>query len=524
MLDKLDFGRDDAESEKEFLERVFLPTKLFERVKTNKKWLVLGRKGSGKTAVCLTLLRQLQDEKSQVSYITPANFSIATNAMLNKGSVNTQEASMLSWKYVFLVELAKYIVEAVSQKDGKDYLKWSENAKQVREFLVSSESRYADWRDKARKTASEVSKVAIKVASVEASAERIKEDQEASALRDLLDDVTNAVAECVDKYFDKPIYILTDNVDDFWSSNPESGNLISGLLIAAKEIRSKINRANIVVFLRTDIFETLRFNNSDHFHVIEERLIWDEESLLRLIALRIRASVGGKSSAAQTWEKVFPKKIGRDNSFAYLLQFTLMRPRDLIQLCTECRDNAQNLNLKKIDKTAISEALLEYSRWKINDLRDEYRVQYPFLEKVFWGVFSHAPYRFDREALEARIKPYLSHLVSEFGEEPFKPLDNLLQALFNIGFIGAVKPGKVIYFYQGGQIIVPFTNEFVIHPSFRTTLQTTESLEHMKGIKVVKGTVNVGRDIVGGDKILSGNESSDSDPGHMPPPPAPPPL
>jgi hypothetical protein len=505
MLEKLDFGRDDAESEKEFLERVFLQTKLFERVKSNKKWLVLGRKGSGKTAVCLTLLRQLKNEKSYVSLITPANFSIATKEILNKGSLNTHEAAILSWKFVFLVELAKYIVDAVTLRDGKDYSKWSESSKQVREFLVSSEGRYADWRDKARKTASEVSKVAIKVASVEASAERIKENQEASALRDLLDDITTAITECVDNYFDKPIYILTDNVDDFWNSGSESGSLISGLLIAAKEIRSRISKANIVIFLRTDIFESLRFNNSDHFHVIEERLIWDDENLLRLIALRIRASLGGKARALQNWEKVFPKKIGRENSFSYILQHTLMRPRDLIQLCTECRDTAQNLNLKKIDKNAISESLLEYSRWKINDLRDEYSVQYPFLEKLFWGVFSHAPYRFDKEALTARMKPYLAYFISEFGEPSFNPLDNLLQALFNTGFIGVLKPGKVVYFYQGGQIVVPFATEFVIHPAFRPALQTTETVEHIKSIKI------------------TGKAKSSSPDKPIPPPPPPPP-
>jgi len=495
MLDKLDFGKDDAESEKGFLQRVFFPTKFFERVKNNKKWLVLGRKGSGKTAVCLTLLRQLQDEQARVSLITPANLSTSTNSVLSKGSIDSQEASLLSWKYIFLVELGKYIVEAVSRKHGKNYLKWSDEAQQVRAFLVQGESRYARWLDKAIKIVSGVKKVTLKLASVEASAERGADNQEASALRDLLDDVSEYATKCIAAYIGQPIYLLIDKIDELWTPKTESNDLIIGLLQAAKEIRSQISQARVVMFLRSDIFDTLKFHDSDKYHVEEERIIWDEESLLRLVSLRIRASVGGKASALQTWQKVFPKTIEREESFAYILKHTLMRPRDLIQLCNHCKDIAENSDLSKIDRESFLKALPRYSRWKLNDLRDEYRVQYPFLEKSFWGVFSHGPYRFDREALSKRIAPYEKSLVAEFGETPFKPLDNLLQVLFSIGFIGAVKPGKILYFYQGGQVVVPFINEFAIHPAFRPALQTTESLKHIKGVVVV-GDIKAGYDVV----------------------------
>ena len=484
MLTNLKFGRDDAESEQDFLQQVFLPTALFKRVKNNDKWLVLGRKGSGKTALCLTLFHELQSEQAYVSLIEPANFSVATQSILNKGSINLSEASKLSWKYVFLTELGKYILEAAIQKEGKNQRHWTEEAKKVREFLVQGDNRFASWLDKALKKTSEFTKFALEIATIKAEAERTPMIQEASALRDTLDDIGQYIEKCMGKYFDQPIYILIDKIDEHWSQSPESSDLIIGLLKAAKECREKIPQARLVVFLRSDIFETLKFDDLDKFRSIGERVAWEKESLLKLISLRISASIGGKPSADHAWQKVFPKTIGNENSFSYLLGYTLMRPRDLIQLCNHCKDIAENHASDKIDTEAITKALPEYSRWKLDDLVIEYRVQYPFLEKVFWNVFYRAPHRFDIANLKKRITPRLAKWSSESGGEYFKPLGKLLEVLYKIGFIGVVKPGKVIYFYDAIPITISDTKEYVIHPAFRPALEVVESIEHMKTIRI----------------------------------------
>src|SRR2546423_1032342 len=62
FIDKLDFGMDSAETDQAFLAKVFLYTSLFDRIKSGKKHLVLGRKGAGKTAVCLKLYDYLGEQ------------------------------------------------------------------------------------------------------------------------------------------------------------------------------------------------------------------------------------------------------------------------------------------------------------------------------------------------------------------------------------------------------------------------------------------------------------------------------
>jgi hypothetical protein len=40
---------------------------------------------------------------------------------MSKGSVDPAESALLAWKYVFLVEFGKYVLEAAQEKLGEKY-------------------------------------------------------------------------------------------------------------------------------------------------------------------------------------------------------------------------------------------------------------------------------------------------------------------------------------------------------------------------------------------------------------------
>lgn len=77
LLKKLYFGKDDAESDFAkggLLRAGFLRTTAFEEALSGTKSLIIGRKGSGKSAICLMLQAALSDEK-RVSLVTPDEIS-----------------------------------------------------------------------------------------------------------------------------------------------------------------------------------------------------------------------------------------------------------------------------------------------------------------------------------------------------------------------------------------------------------------------------------------------------------------
>ena len=65
---KLTFGNDDAERDAKqgFLSKVFLKTALYNRIKADQSELVIGRKGTGKSATCLILKNAFENEGMKV--------------------------------------------------------------------------------------------------------------------------------------------------------------------------------------------------------------------------------------------------------------------------------------------------------------------------------------------------------------------------------------------------------------------------------------------------------------------------
>ena len=64
MIENLYFGKDDAESDigrGGLLAKSFLETSQYKDALVGKKWLILGRKGSGKSAICLKLASDMPD-------------------------------------------------------------------------------------------------------------------------------------------------------------------------------------------------------------------------------------------------------------------------------------------------------------------------------------------------------------------------------------------------------------------------------------------------------------------------------
>jgi len=200
-LKKLSFGQDSAESEIKSLRYLYLPIPFYERLKDTKKWLVLGRKGSGKTATCLMFFEQIKNQYN-TSLITPKSISTAKSSLLGKASLNIEEAAIQKWKFVFLMEAARYLVHIAEQKLGENHTKWSLPLQKVRNFLIENDENSANQLDKALKFVRSINKFAISAFKVEGSLELDKQTPNGSALSDDIDLFTKHP-----KVFNKSLFI-----------------------------------------------------------------------------------------------------------------------------------------------------------------------------------------------------------------------------------------------------------------------------------------------------------------------------
>lgn len=112
----------------------------------------------------------------------------------------------------------------------------------------------------------------------------------------------------------------------------------------------------------------------------------------------------------------------------------------------------------------------------MNDLQNEWNVNYPFLADVF-VLLANSSYLLNREASLEQVKrdlaaryPSLGHVFST---------DTLLSILYSIGLLGVIRNGKTAYVYAQNteRQVKAQDREFVLHPCFRNALQSTSAIK-----------------------------------------------
>jgi hypothetical protein len=102
------------------------------------------------------------------------------------------------------------------------------------------------------------------------------------------------------------------------------------------------------------------------------------------------------------WGLLFQEtlELRKSKSFKYMVDRTLFRPRELIQLCQQAVDSARESDVDApLGYSVLSQAEIRYSADRAKDIAAEFRFQYPNLLEVF-EVFRGKSYLFDRENLE----------------------------------------------------------------------------------------------------------------------------
>ena len=77
-LSKIDLGKDEAEQD-ERLKEYFLKTTSYNNALTGKKTIIVGRKGSGKSAIFTLVQEELESQGAIVIAITPEVLNVRTH-------------------------------------------------------------------------------------------------------------------------------------------------------------------------------------------------------------------------------------------------------------------------------------------------------------------------------------------------------------------------------------------------------------------------------------------------------------
>jgi hypothetical protein len=283
-----------------------------------------------------------------------------------------------------------------------------------------------------------------------------------------------AALRCTESH--EPLLLLVDQLEQVWSADDDSAAMVIGLLLASKHIVGEFGKAvRCVLFVRSDIYDALRFSDGDKFHGDEQRIDWSVQALRQIAVNRAGVSLGRGVSEEELWREIFPANVDGEDTATYLLSRALPRPRDIIQFLNVCRDAAVQKAHRRIEPEDVLKATLIFSQWKLGDLAREYRVTYPYLDRLF-TLFQNAGYMVTRRAIRQRFEYARGTLHESFPRyvDVLTP-SGIIEALYGVSFLGVLRNGDVVYSGGAEPPIQPHEDDFYIHPCFRAALNTLQS-------------------------------------------------
>ncbi len=288
---------------------------------------------------------------------------------------------------------------------------------------------------------------------------------------------------------------MTDRLDDNWVNESLRYHLIRSLIETVRDFNSRIRNLKILVAIREDLFERV-FELTRRPGYQEEkykslclRLGWKEEELEYLLDLRVDKLVKEQYTKADVkLRALMPNSISNNDPVSYLLDRTLLRPRDAIMFLNECIKVSEGK--PRFTQTLIHQAEEAYSNSRLRALADEWNTDYPDLIKLCL-LFKKFPAKFKQaDILDDFANRMLDLLTSQPQDNDFFRMANdkllvdgagllqdCLMILFRVGLIGmkTETSTSILWSYKGNRPIggeISTDASLHIHPAFWRVLGT----------------------------------------------------
>lgn len=439
ILDWINVGKVSAERDDLLSEYFFDNGVLKSVVDSPTSFLVLGRKGAGKTAVFKHLSENKEKFITLNDLLIPLSFE-DYNWNIHSLLVDESKAESLaykqSWRFVILVECIK-AYKGWFQTKGRTIPKKIERANKLLEKLFDSPiPSISQIVGRKLLSLSGVSLPkggfdleggnldSLTLEGGEISFEAVQKNKTmqqhlSENIENLIENLESSLNDINDSW--PKIFICFDRVDEAWDdvSYDSSRRVIAGLVSASDSITSQYKGfLRPIVFLREDIFDVLSINDANKLREDCGALLhWSKSTLSSLMLRRINYfAIRANLELFTEIDSLFDKREMRQRTkpLNYLIKRTMMRPRDLISIMGKViqtmKEKAEDpfaedeIAFEKLEAESIYSAEPGYSEWLKQEILDEWSVQKPIIVQLFDALQNNASTNFTNKDLERELE------------------------------------------------------------------------------------------------------------------------
>lgn len=396
LLDALSCGDAAAENEQEQLRRYFLETDDFKSTLDGAANVIVGRKGSGKTAVFLQVRDRTRSNKRNVVVdLNPEGFQLLKlkEMMVSLSGLGARkEFTAAFWEYVVWLEIAYKLLEKDKDRAARDW--------ELAQRYDALGQLFSDRVDTGIGDFSERLKLLIEIIASRFSAAEQSGSVSTISSKILEMVYGNDIAQVRDAVISYlklkgVVFFLFDNIDRMRAPggfDDDDAIIITGLVEAMQELARKFRKAQLefawAVFLRSDVYEFLLKSMADYGKLKERRIEWtDREMLKRVLKRRVLSTLKvPESDWNQTWQKLSAPMIDGKPTLDVLVDASLMRPRYLIRALETAKRRALNMGHQRIEEADYKSGLEELGWTVVEDLNRELADIVPRAEYLLFDI------------------------------------------------------------------------------------------------------------------------------------------
>ena len=443
------FGSTDAEAD-QLLQECFQSHSAYVDAIEHKRFLILGRKGTGKTAIFKKIIQTKDNAVFSFGH-TFLDYPWEHHRLQGLIGVPEELRFTQSWIYLILMTTAKILLNQDNSQPWSDTM--IDDLERLEKFVVDS---YGTRDPDVTQLFSPAKRLRIRPhlkfakdwLDAGIDLEKLPVADLPKVIREVNQNITGAVINSLNPEHD--YYVCFDELDHgFNPKDPLYVNMLTGLILAAKSIndaaRREAKQFSVVVFLRDDIYEILRFEDKNK---ITENAVstieWDSPrtrwTLKQLMERRFEAVI--PDVGPQGWDAVFDEDkamSGRQKKYQHMLDRTFRRPRDMIKFCNEvlAAYKTRADESSQFENEDVIAARENYSRYFLHEIEDEIPKHLPNYERYLDLLKTIGVAAFDRDLADQAFRKRFGANAEGLS------CAEMLKSLFHFSILAFQKTGGV---------------------------------------------------------------------------------